>query len=130
MTRQRIQKSCFSVLQLVFVGWLALMHAEPVAAGPLDGAVIVVDPGHGGQRYSKSYTGGTHGVLSQLTESELNLRVAFELEKMLRENGAIVYMTRAADHRMSVEGGPRSDELQARVDFFEHYGPHFFLSVH
>ncbi len=26
--------------------------AEP----PLSGAVIVVDPGHGGQRYSKSYT--------------------------------------------------------------------------
>jgi N-acetylmuramoyl-L-alanine amidase len=100
------------------------------AAGPLDGAVIVVDPGHGGQRYSKSYTGGTRGTISRLTESELNLRVAFELEKLLRENGATVYMTRAADHRMSVEGGPRSDELRARVDFFEHYNPHFFLSVH
>jgi hypothetical protein len=29
---------------------------------PLKGVVIVVDPGHGGQRYSKSYTGGTRGV--------------------------------------------------------------------
>lgn len=111
---------------------LAFFQASPIAnaAGPLDGAVIVVDPGHGGQRYSKSYTGGTRGTVSKLTESELNLRVAFELEKLLRENGATVYMTRAADHRMSVEGGPRSDELQARVDYFEHYAPHFFLSVH
>jgi N-acetylmuramoyl-L-alanine amidase len=100
------------------------------AAGPLDGAIIVVDPGHGGQRYSKSYTGGTRGVVSKLTESELNLRVAFELEKLLKENGATVYMTRVADHRMSREGGPRSDELQARIDYFNHYGPHFFLSVH
>ena len=49
------------------------------AEGPLAGAVIVVDAGHGGQRYSQSYTGGTRGTESRLTESELNLRVAFEL---------------------------------------------------
>ena len=113
------------VLQLI------VLAVPPMrAAGPLDGAVIVVDPGHGGQRYSKSYTGGTRGVVSKLTESELNLRVAFELEKLLKENGATVYMTRVADHRMSPEGGERSDELQARIDYFEHYNPHFFLSVH
>ena len=57
------------------------LGAAPASEGikPLAGAVIVVDPGHGGQRYSKSYTGGTRGVNSGLTESELNLRVAFEL---------------------------------------------------
>src|SRR5579871_1547411 len=92
---------------------------------PLQGAVIVVDPGHGGQRYSKSYTGGTRGAVSKLTESELNLLVSFELEKLLREAGATVYMTRTADRRMSREGGPRSDELQARIDFFDKYEPHF-----
>ncbi len=60
---------------------------------PLDGAVIVVDPGHGGQRYSKSYTGGTRGVVSKVTESELNLRVAVELRKLLQAKGATVHMT-------------------------------------
>jgi N-acetylmuramoyl-L-alanine amidase len=97
---------------------------------PLAGAVIVVDPGHGGQRYSKSYTGGTRGVDSKLTESELNLRVAFELVKVLKENGATVYMTRQADHRLSREGSDGKDELHARIDFFEHYNVHFFMSVH
>ncbi len=97
---------------------------------PLQGAVIVVDPGHGGQRYSKSYTGGTRGVTSKLTESELNLRVAFELEKLLKEKGATVFMTRRADHRLSREGSSNKDELHARIDFFEHYNVHFFLSVH
>src|SRR5579864_6770439 len=79
---------------------------EPMKVAPpaLQGAVIVVDPGHGGQRYSKSYTGGTRGVVSGLTESELNLRVALELEKLLKENGATVYLTRRADHRLSREG--------------------------
>lgn len=97
---------------------------------PLKGAVIVVDPGHGGQSYSKSYTGGTRGIDSKLTESELNLKVAFELAKILREKGATVHMTREADHRLSSEGSSNKDELHARVDFFEHYNCHFFLSVH
>lgn len=97
---------------------------------PLKGAVIVVDPGHGGQRYSKSYTGGTRGVASQLTESELNLRVALELAKLLREQGATVHLTREADHRLSREGSSNKDELHARIDFFEHHNCHFFLSVH
>jgi N-acetylmuramoyl-L-alanine amidase len=96
----------------------------------LEGAVIVVDPGHGGQRYSKSYTGGTRGVVSKVTESELNLRVAVELEKLLKDQGATVFMTRRADHRLSPEGSSNKDELHARIDFFEHHAAHFFLSVH
>jgi N-acetylmuramoyl-L-alanine amidase len=116
--------------------WLVALALFSVAAapaaepGPLAGAVIVVDPGHGGQRYSKSYTGGTRGVVFRLTESELNLRVAVELAKLLKENGATVYMTRLGDHRLSREGSSNSDELHARIDFFEHYNVHFFLSVH
>jgi N-acetylmuramoyl-L-alanine amidase len=97
---------------------------------PLKGVVIVVDPGHGGQRYSKSYTGGTRGVVSRLTESKLNLRVAMELAKLLKESGATVYLTRQGDHRLSPEGSSNKAELHARIDFFEHYSPHFFLSVH
>jgi N-acetylmuramoyl-L-alanine amidase len=103
------------------------LGADPA---PLAGAVIVVDPGHGGQRYSKSYTAGTRGKPSGLTESELNLRVAFELAKCLREKGATVYMTREGDRRLSREGSDGKAELHARIDFFEHYNVHFFMSVH
>jgi N-acetylmuramoyl-L-alanine amidase len=112
--------------------WLALfVFTLPVRADePLAGAVIVVDAGHGGQAYSKSYTGGTRGVESKQTESELNLKVAFALEKILKEKGAEVHMTRVADHRLSPEGSSNSDELHARIDFFEHHNCHFFLSVH
>jgi N-acetylmuramoyl-L-alanine amidase len=98
--------------------------------GPLAGAVVVVDPGHGGQRYSRSYTGGTRGVVSRQTESELNLRVAVELARVLREKGATVHLTREADYRLSREGSSNKDELHARIDFFEHHACHFFLSVH
>ena len=51
----------------------ALLAAAPDPA-PLAGAVVVVDPGHGGQRYSKSYTGGTRGVDSKLHASMLGER--------------------------------------------------------
>lgn len=98
--------------------------------GPLTGAIIVVDPGHGGQGYSRSYTGGTRGIQSKMTESELNLRVALELAKLLKAQGATVYLTRQADHRLSPEGSSNKDELHARIDFFEHHNVHFFLSVH
>lgn len=97
---------------------------------PLAGAVIVVDPGHGGQSYSQSYTGGTTGVSSKLTESELNLRVGSELTKLLKEAGATAYQIRTGDYRLSREGSSSRDELHARIDYFEHHNPHFFLSVH
>ncbi len=102
------------------------------AADPLSlaGAVVVVDPGHGGQGYSKNYTGGTKGVSSGRTEGALNLAVGLELAAVLRAKGAAVFLTREADHRLSREGGTRADELNARVDFLDHFNPHFFLSVH
>lgn len=124
-------RSFSACLVVVLLPANAPLRAEPQLAG----AVIVVDPGHGGQRYSKCYTGGTRGVASRLTESELNLRVALELAKVLKENGAVVTKTRVADHRLSRENASdvkqsRWDELHARVDFFETCNPHFFLSVH
>jgi N-acetylmuramoyl-L-alanine amidase len=107
--------------------WQAGQAADDL---PLKDSVVVVDPGHGGQAYSKSYTGGTRGVVSRTTESELNLKVAVELAKMLRDRGATVYLTREADHRLSPEGSSNKDELHARIDFFEHHNCHFFLSIH
>ena len=115
---------------------LVMLFALSPAAGraaddlPLTGAVVVVDPGHGGQAYSKSYTGGTRGVASKLTESELNLVVGLELARVLKDRGATVHLTRVADHRLSREGTAGAAELHARIDYFEHHNCHFFLSVH
>ena len=128
----RIARSCWAaaVVASLLAGPIESGVAQSETPPSLQGAIIVVDPGHGGQRYSKSYTGGTRGVGSKTTESELNLRVAFELEKALKIHGAEVFMTRTADHRLSREGSSNSAELHARIDFFEHHDCHFFLSVH
>jgi N-acetylmuramoyl-L-alanine amidase len=58
------------------------------------------------------------------------LRVAVELEKCLKKQGATVFLTRRGDHRLSPEGSSSKDELHARIDFFEHHNVHFFLSIH
>src|SRR5262252_495258 len=75
-------KMMIMLRRIAILAWF-LFHVSASSAEPLAGAIIVVDPGHGGQRYSKSYTGGTRGAVLRLTESELNLRVAVELAKLL-----------------------------------------------
>ena len=107
-----------------------LLAALFVADKPFTGAVIVVDPGHGGQSYSRSYTGGTRGIVTKQTESELNLRVGLALAELLKTQGATVFLTRTTDHRLSPEGSSNTDELHARIDFCEYHNCHFFLSVH
>lgn len=109
---------------------LPLLCLLALADKPLAGAVIVVDPGHGGQRYSRSYTGGTRGVNSKLTESGLNLRVGLALAEKLEAAGATVHLTRTYDRRLSREGSSNTQELHARVDYFDRFNPHFFVSIH
>src|SRR5262249_34280540 len=98
----------------------SLLLATPILAAdpPLTVPVIVADPGHVGQGSSNSCSDGTRGVASGLTESELNLKVAVELARLLKKQGAEVHMTREADHRLSREGSSNVDELPARIDFF------------
>lgn len=69
--------------------------------------VVVIDPGHdlransatepigpGSSNRKIKDGGGTHGVVSGLTEAELNLRVALRLRALLERAGVRVVMTR------------------------------------
>lgn len=69
--------------------------------------VVVIDPGHdlranpatepigpGSSTRKIKDGGGTHGVVSGLTEAELNLRVALRLRALLERAGVRVVMTR------------------------------------
>jgi N-acetylmuramoyl-L-alanine amidase len=89
-------------LLLFVAAWLPAAQAAPAAA-----PVIVVDPGHdlransdtepigpGSSTLKIKDGGGTHGVVSGLTEAELNLRVGLRLRAMLERAGVRVVMTR------------------------------------
>lgn len=80
---------------------------ETVHKKPLDGKVIVIDPGHqrqanleqeqigpGSGTTKEKMTLGTHGVSTGVYEYELNLEVSIKLKRRLEQEGATVYMTR------------------------------------
>ena len=87
--------------------------------------VIVIDAGHGGNDAGAI---GPTGVM----EKSVTLRVALELEKLLKEEGAVVIMTRTTDKTVSPKGSKASDieELQARCDVANGAKADIFISIH
>jgi N-acetylmuramoyl-L-alanine amidase len=113
-------------------------HARPIdvprhpAEKYLEGWVIVLDPGHGGQADVAGYKRGPTGV----REAEMNLRVTRLLRRLLEDAGAYVTLTRdaetsdAADDRLP-------DTLKRRADVANTLprpdggtGADLFLSIH
>ena len=93
------------------------------AEGALAGAVICLDPGHGG------YDGGTYGRDSGVPEKELNLDVTLRLRDLLAAQGARVILTRETDTALAEPGDQRKRrDLQARVDAAREAD--LFLSIH
>ena len=87
--------------------------------------IIVIDAGHGGNDAGAI---GPTGVM----EKSVTLRVALELEKLLKEEGAVVIMTRTTDKAVSPKGAKASDieELQARCDVANREKASIFISIH
>src|SRR5687767_10541993 len=93
-------------MRLALGALVAALLVVPAAAGK-QAAVVVVDPGH--DLHANSDTepigpgsavqkikdgGGTSGVVSGLSEAELNLRVSLRLRTLLERAGVRVVMTR------------------------------------
>jgi N-acetylmuramoyl-L-alanine amidase len=80
----------------------------------LDGAHVVLDPGHGGDQTGAV---GANGLL----ESDLNLAVALRAAELLRADGVTVVLTREDDLRVS---------LATRAAIATSLEPVAFLSIH
>jgi N-acetylmuramoyl-L-alanine amidase len=111
---------------------LVLLPAADAAPSP----VVVVDPGHdlranletepigpGSSTRKIKDGGGTRGVVSGLTEAELNLRVAFRLRPLLERAGVRVVMTR-------IENAGASMGNIARARIANRAGARLFLRIH
>ena len=85
--------------------------------------VIVVDPGHGG-----SDTGAIGP--SNVAEKNVTLAIAWDLRKLLSDEGATVIMTRTSDRDVAINATSDIDELQARVDIANQANADLFISVH
>ncbi len=129
--------STLSVLRLEnAVSPIGYAARSPVSAyssahKPLEGMKICVDAGHGGQaQWSKThYTGGTVGVATGQTESDVNLRVSLILKQYLEAAGATVIMTRTCDTRCQHDPD-KLPELDFRSQMANARGADLFISVH
>ncbi len=86
--------------------------------------VIYLDPGHGGADSGAFY--------KNVKESDLNLSIALKVMELLREDGAIVYLTRYGDYDLAVSDAwnrKRSDLLR-RVNVINNSNCDLYLSIH
>lgn len=98
-------------------GNLVLRFNNPpdVTKNDLDGAKIVIDPGHGGTDV------GALGYLSAYPEKVVNYAIASKLASVLRNRGAEVVIYNTPNNYYS---------LQQRVEMASDADPHLFISVH
>jgi N-acetylmuramoyl-L-alanine amidase len=114
------------------VGLLFLLPSADAAKQP----VVVIDPGHdlransdtepigpGSSTWKIKDGGGTRGVVSGLTEAELNLRVAKRLRPLLERAGVRVVLTRSDN-----DGTSMGNIARARIA--NESGAGLFLRIH
>jgi N-acetylmuramoyl-L-alanine amidase len=133
---KRVQRSLHRPVALlafaIVLLWLPAAVAAPGGAAP----VVVVDPGHdlransdtepigpGSSTRKIKDGGGTRGVVSGLSEAQLNLRVSLRLRTLLRRAGVRVVMTRQTTSRTSMGN-------IARARIANDAGARLFLRIH
>lgn len=115
----------FCLVSAVAHGWWDHRKAAMVLADLseatrwLQGAVIVVDPGHGGA--------DPGAVVSGTEEKGIVLQIALSLKQMLEQQGATVILTRSKDEDL---GGRIKEELAKRVQIVGQHQAMAFVSVH
>jgi N-acetylmuramoyl-L-alanine amidase len=120
----------------VFLASALLLLVPTAQAAPAQQPVVVVDAGHdlransdtepigpGSSTLKIKDGGGTHGVVSGLTEAELNLRVAHLLRPLLERAGVRVVMTRTRNAGTSMGN-------IARAGIANRSGARLFLRIH
>ncbi|MDO4963713.1 MAG: N-acetylmuramoyl-L-alanine amidase CwlD [bacterium] len=90
----------------------------------LIGKVIYIDAGHGGLD-----PGSTYG---KIYEKDINLSICKKLQKVLEEEGAIVYMTRYDDYDLSINNtnGRKKRDLNNRVKIINDSNADMYISIH
>lgn len=130
MKRQRGTWKLWTVVVVMFAVVVAAtirMNDSPVLniTGKNTKELIVIDAGHGGFDPGKV---GTQNTL----EKDINLAIAKKVEKILRESGYTVYMTRMEDKALGDESGKskKITDLKNRVMMINEAEPAVAVSIH
>lgn len=82
--------------------------------------LIIIDPGHGGLDAGKVGVNGKE-------EKEINLNISIKIQKLLKEQGVKVKMTRTEDERLAEN---QVEDLKARTDLMNKEKPDLVVSIH
>lgn len=115
------------VTALLFCG---VFHQQQMAkeavSAPLEGKVIVIDPGHGG------FDAGASA--NDVTEKDINLAVALRLKACVEQGGGTAVLTRETDVSTAPEDtqgqSAKKADLTARKNLAQSAGADMFVSVH
>ncbi len=113
-----------SVVVLLCFG-VGIFYAVQVASSPKPEYTIVIDAGHGGR------DGGAVGS-SGITESELNLKYAKELEALCKDFGIGVVMTRSDMNGLYDESASnkKRSEMERRKNIINSSNADLMISLH
>ena len=104
-------------LLILFVFIILVTGCSNKTDNSLKGKVICIDPGHGGTAETDSFRVGPTGE----REEWINLRVALKLAEMLKNDGAVVILTRSEDESVA---------LRARAELAINKEADVFVSIH
>jgi len=126
IARRKAVVACLFLMIALFALILSGQHKVSVFSGKLT-RCIVIDAGHG------LPDGGAVGMNGSI-ESTLNLKIALLTEKLLKEKGYNVIMTRTDDDALTDEGKTvatrKRNDMYKRLDIINTSGADIFISIH
>jgi N-acetylmuramoyl-L-alanine amidase len=93
---------------------------------PLSGAIVAIDPGHGG------FDGGASSK-NGLIEKDVSLSISLYLRDFLQQAGALVVMTREVDEDLVQEGKKgqlKKEDIRRRVQIINESSADMTVSIH
>lgn len=120
-----MKKMYFLILLLLFIGSFSFVKANTEEHNlKLLGKVIYLDAGHGGPDPGTIY--------KNIYEKYINLEICEKLQKVLEEEGAIVYQTRYGDYDLSKNytGSRKKSDLNNRAKIINASGADMYISIH
>ena len=120
-----MKKTYFLFLLIIFICSFSFVYANTKNSNlSLFGKVIYLDAGHGG------LDPGT--IYKNIYEKDINLEICKKLEKVLEEEGAIIYQTRYGDYDLSnnYTSSRKKSDLNNRAKIINKSVADIYISIH
>lgn len=123
---KNVKRLCILIFlaAIIIVSGICAKKLSPANAIPFVGKTVIIDAGHGFPDGGASSASGIH-------ESEINLKIAKKLKKILTKNKMKVIMTRSNENSLSEsKNNNKRDDLEKRSKIRDNSKADIFVSIH